>query len=331
MQRVTSHSQFGTPEEARVHSLTHSVTHTHADNEFMQAFLLTYRSFTNAHDLIHLLANRCFSPPSLCKGQLQAVPAEDGTIKPDKDWNEAEYEMYFMQFLTDFLHPVRLRYVDPGKCHSYSCNCERVCQVLKEWLLKYFADFASDPFLQTLLVHFLSLMADCQIKASADLLKVFQKQLSTFFPDDEKPYEHISVLEEIFAQKEQQQQQQPSLERVDSNFLSKIGNRFHIRHGSFSTTQFQITNTQIPKPILPISALFSNAASHKILSVFSWPSLEISRQMALLDVDIFAKIRPQECFNQNWQKDHRETRAPNIHALIERCNDVRFIIHSLSQ
>lgn len=88
--------------------------------------------------------------------------------------------------------------------------------------------------------------------------------------------------------------------------------------GTFSKIQkdtAEIRSTaSAPKPMFPLTM--------KIIkrSILKWPELEIARQMALLDFEIFSRIRPKECLNQSWAKENRAQQAPNIHAIIQRFN-----------
>lgn len=56
---------------------------------------------------------------------------------------------------------------------------------------------------------------------------------------------------------------------------------------------------------------------HKVLQ---WPSIEIARQICLLDFGNFLKIEPKECLNQAWAKGQRETKAPGICAMVNQFN-----------
>jgi hypothetical protein len=58
----------------------------------------------------------------------------------------------------------------------------------------------------------------------------------------------------------------------------------------------------------------------KKAEVLHYPLLEVARQMALIDFEIFAKIEPKECLNQSWNKEYRVTKAPNINHMIQDFN-----------
>jgi len=42
--------------------------------------------------------------------------------------------------------------------------------------------------------------------------------------------------------------------------------------------------------------------------------LEIARQLALIEFDLFKKIQPKECL-KNWEKKQRQILAPNLNAV----------------
>jgi len=54
--------------------------------------------------------------------------------------------------------------------------------------------------------------------------------------------------------------------------------------------------------------------------ILEWPSLEVARQITIIEFEMFEKIEPKECLNQSWNKGLRETKAPNISNLISWFN-----------
>lgn len=57
--------------------------------------------------------------------------------------------------------------------------------------------------------------------------------------------------------------------------------------------------------------------------ILEFHPLEVARQLTLLESNYFVQIQPRECLNQCWSKD--KANAPNMLALIERFNMVRFL------
>lgn len=70
-----------------------------------------------------------------------------------------------------------------------------------------------------------------------------------------------------------------------------------------------------PPPELPV--IFEANA----FDIADIPSVEVARQVSLIDFDLYDVILPKECVNQNWNKDKKMLLAPNITKAIERFND----------
>jgi hypothetical protein len=64
------------------------------------------------------------------------------------------------------------------------------------------------------------------------------------------------------------------------------------------------------------------ANKEEMSGVLEWPSMEIARQMTLIEYQIFEKIQPKECLSQAWNKANRKEVAPNITEMIDRTNRV---------
>lgn len=54
--------------------------------------------------------------------------------------------------------------------------------------------------------------------------------------------------------------------------------------------------------------------------LFEWPIKEIARQLTLFEFELFRKIQANECMNQNWTKQNRQTKAINLNEMIEWFN-----------
>jgi len=50
--------------------------------------------------------------------------------------------------------------------------------------------------------------------------------------------------------------------------------------------------------------------------------IEVARQLTLVEYNLYKKIRPYECINQNWNRSDKEKIAPNILSFINRFNEV---------
>lgn len=56
--------------------------------------------------------------------------------------------------------------------------------------------------------------------------------------------------------------------------------------------------------------------------MIQWPAIELARQLTIIETELFGKIKPKECLNQNWNNKNRQTKAPSIYRMIERTNQV---------
>ncbi|EGC30159.1 hypothetical protein DICPUDRAFT_41848, partial [Dictyostelium purpureum] len=71
-----------------------------------------------------------------------------------------------------------------------------------------------------------------------------------------------------------------------------------------------------PEPKVP-----KNIWSHQ-LDIFSVDEEEISRQLTLMDFEIFSNIKATELLNQSWNKPKLRHRSPNVLSLIARFNEI---------
>ncbi|KAJ5073248.1 guanine nucleotide exchange factor [Anaeramoeba ignava] len=69
-----------------------------------------------------------------------------------------------------------------------------------------------------------------------------------------------------------------------------------------------------PKPILPKTT--TNLKTTDI------DPLELARQVALIEFDLYKAIQPKECLGEGWLKPDKETRAPNIIKMTEMFNKI---------
>ncbi|KAL0485738.1 Ras guanine nucleotide exchange factor gefJ [Acrasis kona] len=64
------------------------------------------------------------------------------------------------------------------------------------------------------------------------------------------------------------------------------------------------------------------AATISYMSVLEWPSLEIARQITIIEFEMFELIQPKECLSQSWNKPDKHTKAPNISKMISFTNRI---------
>jgi son of sevenless-like protein len=82
------------------------------------------------------------------------------------------------------------------------------------------------------------------------------------------------------------------------------------------------------KPKIPIEHMLAGKVKKNLLGnpfdypfdLLEWPSVEIARQMTLIEADLFRKIEPKECFGLAWSKN--KDMAPNLVQISERFNNV---------
>lgn len=88
---------------------------------------------------------------------------------------------------------------------------------------------------------------------------------------------------------------------------------------------------EMAQPRIPLDQLASSKFKKRMLGsnpfdypfdVLEWPSVEIARQMTLIESDLFKRIEPKECFGLAWSKKDKRDLAPNIVAISERFNKV---------
>eukprot|EP01103_Thecamoeba_quadrilineata_P006394 TRINITY_DN1611_c0_g1_i1.p1 TRINITY_DN1611_c0_g1~~TRINITY_DN1611_c0_g1_i1.p1 ORF type:complete len:923 (+),score=205.66 TRINITY_DN1611_c0_g1_i1:75-2843(+) len=129
----------------------------------------------------------------------------------------------------------------------------------------------------------------------------------------------------------------PSLLQTLSEFVedvitasgnAKTGPAFQLRkiikneQRNFTEHTIQTPLPIIPKIFSPGASLTENyAKSPNSVSIFDFDSLEIARQISLLEQSYYKAVQPRECLNQRWNSSKKYELAPNIIALISRFNN----------
>jgi len=89
-----------------------------------------------------------------------------------------------------------------------------------------------------------------------------------------------------------------------------------------------IVARNIERANTPKQAMFTNPPPKPIVPTKANPGLldlhpvELARQLTLNEIEIFRKIRPNECLGLAWSKKDGDTKAPNVKMMIERFNMV---------
>jgi hypothetical protein len=149
-----------------IETVTNHLTY---DNEFLDVFVLTYRSFTTPEELLDKLITRYNTPPpfiprkdkTIVRGGISVSmqPSDDDEEQiivelGEEDDEDSDYEYVnefylhnrnvFVQFIKTFLFRMRMR----------------VSIVLKNWMERHFADFREDKQarkkLQVLIAYFVA-------------------------------------------------------------------------------------------------------------------------------------------------------------------------------
>eukprot|EP01080_Neovahlkampfia_damariscottae_P000171 gene171-4417_t len=188
----------------------------------------------------------------------------------------------------------------------------RISQILKIWITNHAYDFRNNKDLINLLNQFVDEMLKTKFEIGS-------KQIS------------ISIKKYIMKRDTFEQQQLNSISKEIQQlemFTTPNTSPLKSMYNSPSCSNNSSPNSNSPKPRLP--KIFSKSSNNlndfqmKInnLDITAWDPIEISRQLILIEFNIFEKIRAKECLNQAWNKENRELKAPNIHEMILRTNTV---------
>jgi hypothetical protein len=105
----------------------------------------------------------------------------------------------------------------------------------------------------------------------------------------------------------------PAHKKILTNSIGKVQSE------DTGTIQGDLKCPPIEKPKTKFN-LFAKKDKNPINPILQWPTIEIARQITLIDFDQFKLIEPKECLNQSWNKGNREVKAPNIHQMIQTFN-----------
>jgi hypothetical protein len=89
------------------------------------------------------------------------------------------------------------------------------------------------------------------------------------------------------------------------------------RTGGVGERERVFNNQNKPKPIIP-------QISPAGLDILDMHTDELARQITVVGYELWWRIKPWEFLGQAWNKKGKEEKAPNILAMINRFNEVRF-------
>nr|CAG4712205.1 unnamed protein product [Naegleria fowleri] len=158
--------------------------------------------------------------------------------------------------------------------------------ICKRWVADHSTDFKTNPSLVKLMSNFIENHMAKTFDKLADNLRIEMKRLKS---------------------------KRDTMVTVQKQYLEKQMKEYEEKDGEIESDE------DAPKPIFP-STFKTSFKSLNEVRVLDWSSVEIARQITLIESAIFQKIQPKECLAQAWNKN--KTAAPNICEMIHRTNTV---------
>jgi hypothetical protein len=176
--------------------------HTTYDNEFLDVFVLTYRSFTTPEELLDKLITRYNTPPPI-------VPAKKNqeeyiTIKMSETENGIKVDMEEREdysHIDEFYMNNRTLFVQFVKTYLFRIRM-RVTIVLKNWMERHFADFREDTVARKKLQDFIfrEMPASNMVSTADRLRKLYEsnaKRRDTFTAQQIQKLKEMHELHEL--------------------------------------------------------------------------------------------------------------------------------------
>ncbi|KAJ3436807.1 guanine nucleotide exchange factor [Anaeramoeba flamelloides] len=283
-----------------------------SDSEYIQIFLLTYRSFTTATELFNLLKKKYLEkPPNSLTG------------------NRLEF---YKQKITK-----QIKF--------------RIFNVLNQWIRFHFYDFESDPSMIELIENFITdvLLPDKIMTKPAEMLKkILMKKLANQQnnnQDENQNHNNNSSQTQNQNKKEIEKDHQNQEngtgtgtetgtggggeekgeennnenENDDENEKEKdqtqSGNNSNVDKENDDLIANELNQLKhIPKPLLSQNLI--DISFNKI------DFNDFTYQITLVEFDLYRKIQPKECLKQGWTKKDKLIRAPNIVNLTNYFNNI---------
>lgn len=299
--------------------------------QYMEYFLFTYRYFMTAEELL-VKMHEIYSgnpPPDLTAEELtnyeNLLPIRRlRVINVLKRWIENHIHDFALNvnFLQKFV--VFLEEVVSADNHKWA---EHLKKIVEARILKSINEGKASDDIKKFTVttvklkNIQSLMTVATLLKKSEVVTKRKKNLRTlkysFYGN-----EALDWLSSTFAQ-----------ERPDAlNLANQLLNAGFVKHNKDSGNKevafkdkasLYICNSTLvteqeedyPKPFRPKATAFSFLDLHPI---------EIARQLTLIEFKIFEKITPQELSHQAWNKKNAQELAPNVTALINRCNEISY-------
>eukprot|EP00026_Physarum_polycephalum_P003905 Phypoly_transcript_03922.p1 GENE.Phypoly_transcript_03922~~Phypoly_transcript_03922.p1 ORF type:complete len:658 (+),score=80.30 Phypoly_transcript_03922:101-2074(+) len=300
--------------------------------QYMEHFLYTYRYFMTAEQLLVKLGERyaCILPtdltPEEAQNQENLIPLQKlRVINVFKKWvenhvhdfSDVNFLAKFNVFLEEVVNVDNQKWAE----HLKKIVDARILKAINEG--KASDDMKKFTVKTVKLKNIQSLMTVAALLRRCEIVSKRKKNLRTY-KHSFYGNEAIDWITATF--------QPPS--RADAiNLANQLLRAGFIRHHNESNNKertFKDKNSlyvcnasllstepeeEFPKPLRPKTSSFSFLDLHPV---------EIARQLTLIEFSIFEKITPQELSHQAWNKKNAKELAPNVTALIDRCNEVAY-------
>ncbi|KAJ6251788.1 guanine nucleotide exchange factor [Anaeramoeba flamelloides] len=284
-----------------------------SDSEYIQIFLLTYRSFTTATELFNLLKKKYLEkPPNSLTG------------------NRLEF---YKQKITK-----QIKF--------------RIFNVLNQWIRFHFYDFESDPSMIELIENFITdvLLPDKIMTKPAEMLKkILMKKLANQQnnnQDENQNHNNNSSQTQNQSKKEIEKDHQNQENGTGAGTETGTGGGGGEEKGEENNNENENddenekekdqtqsgNNSNVDKENDDLIANELNQLEHIPKPLLSQNLIDISfnkidfndftYQITLVEFDLYRKIQPKECLKQGWTKKDKLIRAPNIVNLTNYFNNI---------
>ena len=213
------------------------------------------------------------------------------------DSESSNFKKVFLLTFYSFTTPAELMIKIVQSYPTYSDKCQlNILNFLSEWVKNGFHDF--DNITTSLTIDFLCSLGEDRNTTKQKLKKIVLKQLLESRMNTSSYYNRVD---------------QDNAPRVPPNFDPELYKEPKIDFKIWRS----LRKRTLPNP-------FDYA-----FDILEWPSVEIARQLTLIESEVFKKIEPKECFDLGWTRDgDKYDLSPNIVAVAERFNNFSFWIRN---
>eukprot|EP01094_Clydonella_sp_ATCC50884_P008539 TRINITY_DN1808_c0_g1_i2.p1 TRINITY_DN1808_c0_g1~~TRINITY_DN1808_c0_g1_i2.p1 ORF type:complete len:386 (+),score=48.63 TRINITY_DN1808_c0_g1_i2:359-1516(+) len=208
---------------------------------------------------------------------------------------------------------------------SLSHTKSAVKKVERVFLMTYATVFSTRAVVQELILRYLltpiapenlsqSLKEEWQLAVRLRVLQLLQLWAGEFYhPDLEKPQVR-DLLDQFFAQS-------TAMHPLHTPHCEKI--RHRLKSKGKPLVSIDLDNA--PEPIVHEDEFVKVKFKFELAD-----SLEVARQLALIDSELFSKLQPFELFDLAWTRPNKLERAPTICALTQQFNRLsQFVVNEV--